>query len=112
MDIEAQSLVSTDQLKITIPSSGERFGMSLKKGQSTILGRSNLGSNAASVSSQHLEIISMGRRVFLRHIGRYPTAVLRDGQWYNLRETWVEVEELSTAPITLRLADLHIDIGI
>ncbi len=110
LSIEA-ALVVPHQLKITVPSTGARYSLALQDGKTIVLGRGNLGSHA-SVSGKHLELTPFGDKVFLRHIGRHPTAILKNGQWYNLKESWIDVSDFATAPIPLRLADLDIDIGV
>ena len=98
-------------LKVTVPDTGARYSMALQDGKTIVLGRSNLGGHA-SVSGRHLELTPIGRKIYLRHIGRHPTAILKDGQWYNLQESWLDISDFATAPIPLRLANLDIDIGV
>lgn len=112
VNIEGESLSSIRIIKISIPSSGARYAINLHDGQPTILGRSNLGHGAQSVSSRHLEITPFENRIFLRHIGRYPTAILRNDHWYNLRESWIHLNDITHRPLSLRLADTLIDIGV
>jgi len=111
-NIEGERISSIKRLKITIPSSGARYGVDLQDGQTAVLGRSNLGQGAEKVSGKHLEITPSGNRIFLRHLGRNPTAILKNGKWYNLRETWISYDEMTEAPISFKLADMLIDIGM
>ncbi len=112
VSIEGDVLPRISQLKVTIPTLGTRYGLTLHDGQPIILGRGNLGGQKPSVSGRHLEITPIGQRVFLRHIGRNPTRMLKGGQWHNLHETWVSLDDMALAPIALKLADLHIDISV
>lgn len=98
------------KIKIYVPGTGARYGVELRDGKPIILGRSNLGSGAQSVSAKHLEILPVGDKLFLKHIGRYPTQLLKDGDWYELHSDWVKLADMTKAPITLKLADLPIDI--
>ena len=111
-NIENDILPKMGQIKITIPSLKSRYGVPIQNGQPIIIGRENLGACIPSVSGKHLEITPMGSRFFFRHIGSNPTSILLDGQWYNLKETWIEQGDMALAPITLRLAGLHVDIGV
>jgi len=101
-----------NMLKISIPSVSARFGLDLQNGKPIILGRGNFGGETALVSGHHLEITPIGRRIFLRHLGRNPTHIFKDGQWYNLSETWIELDDITQASIPMKLADLQIDIGV
>jgi serine/threonine protein kinase len=98
-------------LKITVPKTGARYSLALQDGKTIVLGRQNLGGQA-TVSGRHLELTPMGGKVLLRHIGHHPTSILKDGNWYNLQELWIDTTDLAMAPIALQLADLHIDIGL
>ena len=100
-----------DKLKIRIPGIGAKYGLTLTEGKTIVLGRSNLGGHATTVSEHHLELTPMGNKVFLHHIGRHPTAILKDGTWYNLRSDWIDLDDIKASPLSLRLADLDINIG-
>lgn len=99
-------------LKITLPCQKTKYRLDLEDGKMTTLGRVNLGRSLTMVSSRHLEITPIGQRLFLRHIGRNPTQILRNGTWYKLDKTWIDVGEITQAPITMKLADVHIELGI
>lgn len=99
-------------LKLTLPGAKRKYRVPLVEGKTLVLGRANLGGATAAVSSKHLELTPMGKRIFLRHIGRNPTQILKDGQWYQLKSIWLELDDIALAPIPLKLADLHIDIGV
>jgi len=99
-------------LKLTLPGAKRKYRVPLVGGKTLVLGRANLGGATAAVSNKHLELTPMGKRVFLRHIGRHQTQILKDGQWYQLKSVWLELDDIALAPVPLRLADLHIDIGV
>lgn len=99
------------QLKLNIPVMGARYSIDLEDRKPIILGRNNLGGHA-TVSGQHLEITPMGDRLFLRHIGRNPTQMLKDGKWHKLESYWLDLADISQTPVTLKVADLHVDLGL
>jgi len=99
-------------LRISLPSQKTKYRLDLEDGKMMTLGRANLGTSLSMVSGRHLEITPMGQRLFLRHVGRNPTQILRNGKWYKLDKTWIDVGEIAQAPITMKLADVHIDLSI
>jgi len=98
-------------IKLTIPLLSARYSIQLQDRHAVILGRQNLGGHP-TVSSKHLEITPMGDRLFLRHLGRHPTRILKHGKWYRLESDWLDLVDIAQAPITLKIADLHVDIGL
>lgn len=99
-------------LKITVKQTGAKFSFDLRDGAVKTIGRSNIGETSYAVSGRHLEITPRGTLLQFRHVGQNPTRMLKDGKWYNLRETLVPLDDILKAPITLKLADISIDIGV
>jgi len=98
--------------KIRIPSLGTKYSFGLKDGQSIYLGRNNLGRGAASVSNRHLSVSRMNQKLYLRHLGQHPSALYRDGQWYNLKDVWLKPYEYQKDAVLIRLANLDIHLGL
>ena len=102
---------ATAQLKIQLLPNGPRFGVELKDRVPIVLGRSTMSSLPATVSGRHLEILPFQDKLLLRHVGRNPTLIRHQGQWYKLEEAWVDSPSISV-PVQLRLADIEINIGV
>ncbi len=98
------------QLKIQLLPAGPRYGVELRDRTPIILGRATMPGLPPTVSGRHLEILPSHGKLLLRHVGRNPTLILQKGQWYQLKETWVDSPTI-TVPIHLRLADLELNIG-
>lgn len=60
-----------------------------------------------TVSGRHLEILPFKGKLLLRHVGTNPTLIQQQGQWYQLKEAWIEEADLA-GKIELQLADQHI----
>lgn len=110
--LDPVTMPKIENIRISVPSTGQRYRVSLGSGKSIILGRHNLCPAAQTVSGRHLEIMPNGNGITLRHIGRHPSSILRDGNWQAFQETRIALSDLAIAPVTLRLADLYIDIEI
>jgi serine/threonine protein kinase len=100
---------TTAQLRIQILPHGPRYGVEVKDRTPIVLGRSTMSGLPHTVSGRHLEILPSGNKLLLRHVGRNPTLIWHQGQWYQLQEVWVDTPS-ATTPIQLRLADLEITI--
>lgn len=92
------------QLKIQVMPNGPRFGVELIDRKPIVLGRSTMPGLSPTVSGRHLEILPFQGKLLLRHVGSNPTLIEREGQWYQLREIWID-EPSDAEPIQLCLAD-------
>lgn len=95
------------QLKIQLLPNGPRYGVELKDRIPIILGRNTMPGLSHAVSGRHLEILPFQGKLLVRHVGRHPTLIQQNGQWYRLQEVWLDQATLS-APVELRLADQHL----
>lgn len=91
---------------------GPRFGASIADRQTITIGRATLPALPPAVSSRHLEITRAGDRFLFRHIGRNDTLVRWSGEWRRLDDVWVEVDDLKTVPLEVRLADAEMVIEV
>ncbi|SMX29167.1 hypothetical protein TRP8649_03300 [Pelagimonas phthalicica] len=103
-------LQTVSQLKIQFLPAGPRYGVELKDRVPIVLGRNNMPGLSPVVSGRHLEILPSQGKPLLRHVGRNPTLILQKGQWYQLKEAWVDMPTIAE-PIQLRLADHELNIG-
>lgn len=110
--IRATLATSIHALKITVRKTGAKFSFDLRDGAVKTIGRSNIGDVSYAISGRHLEITPRGTLLQFRHVGQNPTHILRSGKWYNLRDTLLPLDDILLAPITLKLADVSIDIGV
>lgn len=108
---EAVSIKDTsDTLLIIVPGIQGRFRTPLKDGDRVQLGRANLAGLPTTVSSRHLEIMRLGKRLFLRHTGSNPTLIQQEGQWWKLDELWLNTSEIEATPLALKLADTDVSL--
>jgi serine/threonine protein kinase len=98
----------TDQMTLRMPATGQSYKLKLQDGKSLVLGRSNLPGASQTTSGSHLEVTPYKDQLLLRHIGRNPTLIQRNGQWYRLEEYWLDLSALKQGPLTLRLAETEI----
>ena len=94
---------ATRQLKLQVLPNGPRYGVDLVDQKLIVLGRTTMPGLPPTVSGRHLEILPFKNKLLLRHVGSNPTLIQRNGQWYQLRETWLHETSLN-APIELQLA--------
>lgn len=98
---------TSKHLKIQILPNGPKFGVEMKDQVPIVLGRSTMTGLAPTVSGRHLEILPFKGKLLLRHVGTNPTLIQQNGQWYQLKEAWIEETDLA-GKIKLQLADQHI----
>lgn len=94
---------------ILVPRANAKFSAYLEEGKPFILGQENLGSQFDSISRRHLQIMRLGDRLHLQHIGRHPSALKKQDQWYRLDHYWAKPKDF---PLALKLADLEIEIKL
>lgn len=99
-------------LVILVPGAGAKFRTTLKDGETLTLGRTNLPGMGQTVSSRHLEVTRHKDQLLLRHLGRNPTLIQLESQWYRLNETWIAEADMQKAPLSFKLADVAITLGI
>ncbi len=106
-----QPPVAEHSLKLILPATGAKFRVELPERQPIIMGRDNLPGLPGTVSGRHLEMTRAGDRLLLHHIGRHPTLIQRNGQWYRLEQYWFHLKDLQGAPLILKVAEVDLQIG-
>ncbi|MDA9009096.1 hypothetical protein N9K16_03950 [Alphaproteobacteria bacterium] len=97
-----------NQIVLRMPATGQSYKLKLQDSKSLVLGRSNLPGASQTTSGNHLEITPYNDQLLLRHTGRNPTLIQRNGQWYRLEEYWLDLPKLRRSPLQLRLAETEI----
>lgn len=96
------------QLRIQVLPNGARYGVELKDGATIVLGRSTMPGLPPTVSGRQLEILPHKNKLLLRHVGRNPTLVQKDGLWYKLNSIWLPEQ---SGPIEVKLGDVHLSLS-
>lgn len=97
-------------IKLVLPGNGTKFRLELPDRQSVVVGRANLPGLPGTVSGRHLEIVRAGDQILLHHIGRHPTLICRNGQWFRLEQHWFDLADLQLSPLKLDLAGEPLEI--
>ena len=102
---------SAVDLRITLLSSQQRFGLVLSEGQTVTLGRHNLGGSPA-ISRRHLAVTLRGGRLLIQHLGRNPTGLFHAGNRLEaIQSRWIDVPGELVAPVRLQIANELVELS-